>query len=236
MIRGFDLSHWDGTVVWPEVPSDYKFVFIKATEGGYRPDPLAWQHWIGAGQEKLLRGAYHFWRYSAPASVQAKEFVDRLRWLEAEGGKSEFPPVVDIEDPLAPQKSIILPHIRAVLANVELLYGRRPIVYTAKWYADAWLGDCSWLREWPLWLADYTSAPPNQPRRLPRGLTKWTFWQYCDWGEIPGIAENDEDLDVFNGSLDELYAFAGLKPPMSIEDKVALLWGAHPELHGEQHG
>jgi lysozyme len=231
MVHGLDLSHWDGTVVWPELPDDYKFCFIKATEGGYKPDPLAWQHWIGAGQEGLLRAPYHFWRADVNAQAQAAEFVARIRWLEAEGGRSELPPVVDLEDPRAPKSSSILPHMRAVLTAVELGYGRRPIIYTAKWWTDAWLGDVSWMREWPLWVADYTAAPPAEPRRLPRGLSDWTFWQYMDWAEIPGIAENDEDADVFSGSLDELYAFAGQTPPMSIDEKVGRLWNAHPELH-----
>ena len=230
MIHGLDLSHWDGTVEWPLIPDVYKFVFIKATEGGYIPDHLADQHWIGAGQQKILRGAYHFWRASATPRAQAKEFHDRVLWLEAQGGKSELPPIVDLEDDRAPRMTC-LPAIRAMLTEVELAFGKRPIVYTAKWWTDPWIGNCAWLKEYPLWVADYTAAPPSAPRRLPIGLFNWTFWQYSDWAEMPGIAENDEDVDVFNGTIDELRALGG-NPPLTTEDKVALLWGAHPELHG----
>jgi len=233
MIAGLDLSHWDGTVVWPDLPAEYRFVFIKATEGGYKPDELAWQHWIGAGQEKLLRAPYHFWRYGTSASVQAAEFVARIKWLESEGGKSELPPVVDLEDPRAPKSTVILPHMRAMLAAVELAYGRRPMIYTARWWTDAWLGDVSWMREWPLWVADYTAHPPAVPLRMPRGLTSWKFWQHMDWAEIPGIAENDEDADVFNGTLDELYAFAGQKPLPTIEERVSALEARVTKLEGD---
>ena len=230
MINGLDLSHWDGTVVWPDVPPEYRFCLIKATEGGYIPDHLAEQHYIGA--QGRLRGCYHFWRYGAPASVQAREFIARIRALESVGGPMELPPVVDLEDCRAPKGSVIFPHIRAILATLELEFGKKPIIYTAKWWTDPWIGDCSWLREYPLWVANYTYDTSRGPYYLPRGLTKWAFWQYSDKGAVPGIAENDEDLDVFNGTLEELYIFAGLKAPMTLEQKVERLWIAHPELHG----
>ena len=43
---------------------------------------------------------------------------------------------------------------------------------------------------------------------LPRGWFKWTFWQYSEKGRINGINAN-VDLNVFNGSLEDLYKFAG---------------------------
>jgi LysM repeat protein len=43
---------------------------------------------------------------------------------------------------------------------------------------------------------------------LPRGWFKWTFWQYSEKGQVNGI-NADVDLDVFNGTLEELYKFAG---------------------------
>jgi lysozyme len=221
MINGLDLSHWDGTVVWDDVPDDYKFVFIKATEGGYRPDPLADQHYIGA--QGRLRGFYHFWRYGVPASKQIAEFRSVTAAIEARGGKAELPPVIDLEDFRAPKSSVIIPHIRATLANAELAFGRKPIIYTARWWTDEWIGDCSWLKEYPLWVADYTAVPPAQPNRMPKGLTNWVFWQWTDKAEIPGIAENNEDRDVFFGSLERLYAFCGIGPVASLDERVERL-------------
>ena len=34
---------------------------------------------------------------------------------------------------------------------------------------------------------------------------RWDFWQHTDVGRVPGI-EKEVDLNVFNGSLDELRA------------------------------
>lgn len=213
---GLDISHWDGTVVWIQLPKEFRFVFIKATEGNYPPDHLAWQHWIGAGQEGLLRGPYHFWRFAADAKGQAKEFYDRVKWLEAEGGKSELPPVVDLEDTRAPKMSqAVRDHILVTLKEVERLFGRRPIIYTAGWWTDSWIGDCSFLRAYPLWVASYTENMNIGPymMSIPNGLLVWTFMQWTETAEIAGIAENDECADCFNGTFEQLVLFAGGTAP-----------------------
>jgi len=43
---------------------------------------------------------------------------------------------------------------------------------------------------------------------LPRGWFQWTFWQYSEKGRVNGINAS-VDLNLFNGSLEELYQFAG---------------------------
>ena len=43
---------------------------------------------------------------------------------------------------------------------------------------------------------------------MPRGWFKWTFWQYSEKGRINGINAS-VDLNIFNGTLEELYKFAG---------------------------
>jgi LysM repeat protein len=42
---------------------------------------------------------------------------------------------------------------------------------------------------------------------LPRGWFKWMFWQYSEKGQVNGINAK-ADLNVFNGTLEELYKFA----------------------------
>jgi LysM repeat protein len=46
---------------------------------------------------------------------------------------------------------------------------------------------------------------------LPSGWFKWTFWQYNKRGSINGI-NADVDLNLFNGTLEDLFKFAGAKP------------------------
>jgi hypothetical protein len=46
---------------------------------------------------------------------------------------------------------------------------------------------------------------------LPHGWDEWTFWQYSDHGQVPGI-DAATDLDWFNGSYEDLLAYAGPEP------------------------
>jgi len=48
----------------------------------------------------------------------------------------------------------------------------------------------------------------SQPT-LPRGWYNWMFWQCSQTGRVNGVNAK-VDLDVFNGSLEELYKFAGV--------------------------
>ena len=52
---------------------------------------------------------------------------------------------------------------------------------------------------------------------LPKGWDKWAFWQYSERGRVDGVANPDGkpanvDLNVFEGTLDDLGKFAGLDP------------------------
>jgi len=214
-VFGVDLSHWDGTVEWTLWDHTYKFVFIKVSEASPNTnwtvieDHLAGQHWEGAGQEGLYRGPYHFWRYSGGSpKAQAEHFYNTWKKACAEfenEAKLELPPVADYEDMYAPKfDASTRDRFKDFLDEVERLFGVKPIVYTAKWYTSSWVGDCSFLNEYILWVADYTYNPQGYPNRLPAGMAYWRFWQYSDKGEIAGVAENDEDLDCFNGTEDEL--------------------------------
>jgi LysM repeat protein len=97
---------------------------------------------------------------------------------------------------------------------VEDAFNKKPIIYSGKFFLQDYFsessgGPPSWAKDHALWLAQY----PNQyvagmEPSLPRGWFKWTFWQYSEKGRINGINAN-VDLNVFNGTLEELYKFVG---------------------------
>jgi hypothetical protein len=108
---------------------------------------------------------------------------------------------------------------------------------TAGWWTNVWVGDCGFLKGYPLWIADYTYNSSGAPRSLyfPKGMDPkdWKFWQYSDKAEIPGVPESRECVDVFNGSMSELLAFCGVTEALTLEEKVDRLVAAHPELFPE---
>ncbi len=65
----------------------------------------------------------------------------------------------------------------------------------------------------------------------------WTFWQWTDKGDglAFGMESKGLDMNWFNGTEQELRKWAGVEPgpppEPSLEEKVARLWAAHPELH-----
>jgi lysozyme len=58
------------------------------------------------------------------------------------------------------------------------------------------------FKDYPLWIAQYTSA--KQPAKMAPWPT-WTFWQYTSKGSIPGLKGNF-DINRFNGDLTALKA------------------------------
>src|SRR5215217_9613824 len=61
--EGIDVSHWQGTINWPQVRSAGKeFAFVKATESTNYVDPTAAGNVANARAAGLLVGVYHFAR------------------------------------------------------------------------------------------------------------------------------------------------------------------------------
>ena len=229
-VAGLDWSSWNTITDYQAVkndPGNYKFVFVKATEGtGYR-DPYQ-VRWDGAGSIGLLRSCYHFYRGSAGSpSYQASYFCN---WAT----KGELPPVLDFEDTDG-VKAIggvaMLEGARAWLAEVTKLWGVKPIVYSGLWYLQLCWGsspnyDAKWLAEYPLWIANYTTSPDVEPLRP--SWWPWKFYQWTSSGVVAGQTGR-ADLNVFNGDENQLRTWAGLDPvdpptpPTDIDQRVTAL-------------
>ncbi|HEX6900242.1 MAG TPA: GH25 family lysozyme [Thermoanaerobaculia bacterium] len=202
--RGIDVSKAQTTVNWPSVAgAGYVFAYIKATDGQDYVDPDFNVNWTGAAQAGLLRGAYHFFRAEDSPSVQANFFWNTVTGMG--DGAGELPLVVDIEENMSQSNSVVLSNLIQFLQDLQQLSGRQPMIYT---YASFWNGLGSGaFGNYPLWIAEYTTA--SAPK-LPNGWTTWEFWQYSQSGQVSGIT-GDVDLDVFNGSADDLRQWAALR-------------------------
>ncbi len=211
-VPGIDVSYWDSGIDWPKVrATGQRYVFIKATEGDFYSDPTFDDNWLGAKKAGLLRGAYHFFRSNVDAKKQATKFINYVKTMNDNG---ELPPVLDLETNDGQTKDKVISRAKTWLDLVEAEFGRKPIIYSGQYFlqdyfSEAGGGPPTWAKDYPLWLAQYpnTYAEGSQPY-LPRGWFKWTFWQYSEKGKVNGINSN-VDLNIFNGTLEELYKFAG---------------------------
>jgi lysozyme len=109
----------------------------------------------------------------------------------------DLPPVLYVETIGKNSPEKLRGNVLAWLRRVESHYGVKPIIYASYKFKERYLND-SVFNSYPYWIAHYYVDSV-------RYEGKWQFWQHSDIGIVSGI-DNDVDLNVFNGSLDELRA------------------------------
>lgn len=194
-VHGIDVSHHQGDIDWNAVKGtekqDYpiRFVFMKATEGGDYKDRRFVENFRKAGEVGLMRGAYHFYNPNTDPIRQADFFISQVKLK-----KGDLAPVLDIERKPR-DKAQLQANLKIFLNRLELHYGVKPIIYTSYKYKTRYL-DSPEFDAYPFWIAHYYVDMLSY-----KGT--WQFWQHTDYGTVPGIDTN-VDLNVFNGSLNEL--------------------------------
>lgn len=195
-VHGLDISHHQGVIDWEKLSfaayKDYpiNFVFMKATEGGDFVDTAFPQNFASARERGLLRGAYHFFLPQVSAELQAENFIRTVR-LEP----GDLPPVLDVEVLGDGGTAQLQRGVRVWLTRVESHYGVRPIIYAGYKFKLRHLDD-PFFDAYPYWIAHYYVGKLKYEG-------EWKFWQHTDMGEIEGV-NGHVDLDIFNGSLEEL--------------------------------
>jgi len=158
-----------------------------------------------------------------------------------------LPPALDLE-----QDKVGLSFAKAWLEHIKGLSGRTPIIYTSPnfWNNLRDSANATWAVEYPLWIANYFSALtfpvydiPDQvansislplvPEPWKKKGKTWTIWQYCATGDGEFYGGNYAkhtdrtglDLNVFNGSLEDLYKFceSGSVPPQLPQSKYVVI-------------
>lgn len=202
-IHGIDISHYQGKIDWERLQQNRQttiplhFVFMKATEGGDHNDTTFEANFANARNHGFIRGAYHFYNPATDALKQADFFI---RTVKLDTG--DLPPVLDVEVTGKKEKPELQRGLKQWLDRVESHYGVKPILYTSYKFKTRYLDD-TLFNAYPYWIAHYYVDSVKY-----RG--KWHFWQHTDVGSVPGI-EEDVDLNVFNGTLEELKSLT-LKP------------------------
>jgi MYXO-CTERM domain-containing protein len=204
-VAGMDVSYYDDSVDWNAAhAAGIDFAFIRVTDGTQYKDPKFATYWQGAKAAGVLRGAYQFFRPAEDPIAQADLFLS-LAPYEA----GDLPPVLDVEVNGGLTQPQVAAAVHAWVDHVTTAIGRVPIVY-AGLYSWPDLTGAADLTSSPLWIAQYTTAAcPN----IPAPWTKWMFWQHSDTGKVDGVVSSQLDLNVFNGTLDELQQFANADTP-----------------------
>lgn len=237
-VKGIDISRFQKVTDWHKVAaSGIKFVYIRVLDtDGIHVDPYFDLHWIQAKAVGLLRGAYvpfYGWNRQsevAQAVFDALDPLDRGDWW-----MGELPIAVDVE-PSSVYKSTEYQwfQLTTLLSLIEKQCLVRPIIYTGQPTWDYFVNpdrNITFERLPDLWHAAYVWAMPHvttfeanwnddyKPFRLPNMWADYKIWQWAgDDGRVDGI-DNACDLDVFNGTYEELVAW-GKAHKISETDSV----------------
>ncbi|QRO02058.1 hypothetical protein JRI60_25130 [Archangium violaceum] len=209
-VQGIDVSHYQPTVDWDTVKSSTAFVFVKATDSTGVVDSHFSSHWSGAKKVGLPRGAYHFFHPKHDVDQQVTNFTQHLK-----NDPGELPPVVDVEEFKNEYQAFTCEQLAGMMQRfsqgVEKALGRKPMIYTNHQTWRTSFCDHPYFNDHPLWLAQYTGHPSQEPK-LPPGWNSWLFWQYSESGKVVGIP-GAVDQSYFNGSAHDLKALSSTRMP-----------------------
>lgn len=201
-IHGIDLSHYQSDVRWNKLKAidqlgdtiQFRFAFIKATEGLLIEDVMFDEHWENAKAHHIARGAYHYFLPDRSPKLQAVNYFTSVK-IE----KGDLPPVVDIEETKGKSKTEIVQGLKEFLTSLEAKYRMKPIIYSNLNFIEDYLADD--FKAYPFWIAHY-----YQEKITPIEGIQFLFWQHSDRSDLLGINGNT-DANVFMGSE---YAFKKL--------------------------
>ncbi len=194
-IHGIDISHYQSDVNWDKLKAidqlgdtiQFRFAFIKATEGLLIEDDMFDEHWEDARDHHITRGAYHYFLPDRNAKVQAANFISSVK-LKA----GDLPPVVDVEEARGKSKTEIVASLKDFLPMVEAVYKVKPIIYSNLNFIEDYLADD--FKKYPFWIAHY-----YHQEITPIDSINFLFWQHSDKADLLGINGN-ADANIFTGS------------------------------------
>ena len=192
---GIDVSEYQGKISWSYVDTienqyPLHFVFIRATAGNDAVDRRFKRNWEGAKKNKMIRGAYHYYRPNENSLEQAELFIKTVRLQ-----KGDLPPVLDIEKlPKNQSMTNLKKGLRRWLQAIESHYKVKPIIYTGEKYYDDFLKEE--FSDYLFWIANYNFYREEIQ-------DDWLFWQFTERAAVPGI-EGNVDVNIYNGDLQQL--------------------------------
>jgi len=221
IVKGIDVSEWEPVIHWPRVRAQgLHFAIIRATSGLYI-DRKFDEFWVNSRASGFIRGAYHYLILEQDVRQQVDLYLQTVKFLPG-----DLPPILDLEEKYNENgtNATWIEKSRIWLEEVEQRTGRRPLVYSRFYFLKEHVTlngqPPAWANKYQLWIAQYYKnyVDGDMPSLDPPVWKPWIFWQYSEEALVDGITGPDGqptevDLDLFRGSLNELYAFAGAQKP-----------------------
>ncbi len=189
---GIDVSKHNGIIRWNEVAKDkrVKYVFIRATVGKGKVDPLYRRNIKGARRAGLKVGSYHFFTSKSSAIAQFLHFKSVVRKSE-----QDLIPVLDIEEDGIKGRwegQQLVDSVKVFAGLVKKHYGKYPIIYSNEHFYNNEMGHQ--FNRYFLFVANYQAVPDID------GKGKHNIWQYSERGHLRGIGEYVDLSRLMNGT------------------------------------
>jgi hypothetical protein len=167
---------------------------------------------------------YHFDDPSSSAKVNVALYVKY--------SKHGFLDALDVEDAEKYSNSALTEHVVDTLKEGAQKTGRKWWLYTNLDFLNNRLLDHEEIGAniagiWLAWPQPTASTFPK-PKYYAKDAVG--IWQKSWWASCPGISDASIDYGEWMWSDDAWRALVGGKPALTLEQKVAALWAAHPEL------
>ncbi|MBL7926935.1 MAG: glycoside hydrolase family 25 protein [Bacteroidia bacterium] len=194
-VFGIDVSRYQYDIKWNALKGldknrdtiVFKFAIIKATEGLFWEDPTFVTNWKQAHQNKIICGAYHYFKPHVSARMQALNFINSVTLQPG-----DLPPVIDVEEIGTLSKQELKLAVTTIATMFEKNYGIKPILYSSINFTETYLADD--FKHHTFWIAHYYAPQLKISKNI-----NWSFWQFTDKARLIGSASY-YDVNVFKGT------------------------------------
>ena len=195
MIKGIDVSAYNGTIDWGTVASyGMDFVFIRITEKGNVVDSFFERNYKGCVDNHIPVGVY---KYSYALNVseiqkEARKVIDTLN-----SRKLDYPVWLDLEwDKQKALGTKKISELAEAFIKIIVDAGYKAGIYcnAKEWYESSIIGD-DLKQKYDFWIASY---PDNDDGTMKERLkpSYGVGWQYSSNAKIPGVPTS-VDRNVF---------------------------------------
>lgn len=218
--EGIDVSKWQPNLDWNKASTRAKFGICRAgsidnvTGICYTDYEFNRNSSIAPGI--MPTGYYWYLRPNWSINRQADFFSSLLINV-----KRHFPPAVDVEAPpdtwgrnITPKEyaDILASFFFRLMNNLSI---PKLLIYSRVSYWDTYIEHRDGWSVHDLWISRFNpllSSPWSDGKYVPRDWRTYKFWQYTNKGDGLSYGTTPSslqiDLNKFNGTLDELYAYA----------------------------
>lgn len=210
MLRGIDVSEWQGAIDWDKVKgSGIEFAIIRTGygRGGNQADEYYVRNVKWAKKAGIKVGLYHYSYAESPEdAVKEAEFC--LRIIDNE--KLDLPIYFDIEDDSISNKNDNETRTQMCInfcSTIEKA-GYWAGIYANKNWFDNYLDYDQLKARYTIWLAHYGIDSPS---------LDCDIWQYTSSGKVDGISGKVDMNYMYRDLLDEIGSNSGQAPKSEVK-------------------